>query len=158
CGFLTYIVPRRQNSRVLLTGVLGAEGGSLPKTLFETWLELTTSGSNDVPVYGERANARAEGLADLRKLLADHFIGEKAVLKMGGYEKASSVIRKSLPTSKRTRSGDLGELIATEYVDGQTNFRIPVRKLRWKSDREMPMHGNDLIAVENLKSGRVRVL
>ncbi len=130
----------------------------MPSTLFKTWLEITKSTSKDVPVYRERAKARPVGLAELGKLVADHLVGEQAVLKMGGYKKAAKTIRNSLPTSKRTQSGDLGELIATEYVDAETSFRVPVRKLRWKSDREMPMHGNDVIAVQTLKSGTVRVL
>lgn len=136
----------------------GPTEGTLTSTLFKTWLELTTSTSKDVPVYRERASARPLGLAELGELVADHFVGEKAVLKMGGYKKAAKTILNSLPTSKRTQSGDLGELIATEYVDTETSFRVPVRKLRWKSDRQMPMHGNDVIAVEISKSGKVRVL
>ena len=126
--------------------------------LFTDWLELRASTSKDVPVYKERAKARPVGLAELGKLVADHFVGEKAVLKMGGYQKAAQTILNSLPTSKRTQSGDLGELVATEYVDAQTSFRVPLRKLRWKSDRQMPMHGNDVIAIETAKGGKVRVL
>ena len=126
--------------------------------LFKDWLEPATSTSKDVPLYKERTKARAVGLAELGKLVADHFVGEKAVLKMGGYKKAARTILNSLPTSKRTQSGDLGELIANEYVDAETSFRVPLRKLRWKSDRQMPMHGNDVIAVETSTGGQVRVL
>jgi len=133
-------------------------GGDLASKLFTDWLELRASTSKDVPVYKERAKARPVGLAELGKLVADHFVGEKAVLKMGGYQKAAQTILNSLPTSKRTQSGDLGELVATEYVDAQTSFRVPLRKLRWKSDRQMPMHGNDVIAIETAKGGKVRVL
>lgn len=97
------------------------------------------------------------GLAELTKLVADHFVGNETVLKMGGYVKALITIRNSLPTSKQTRSGDLGELIATEYVDAMTPYRVPLKKLRWKSDRQMPMHGNDVIAVD-VKANPVRVL
>jgi Cap4 SAVED domain len=130
----------------------------LASKLFKDWLEPTVATSKDVPLFKERTNARATGMAELGKLVADHFVGEKAVLKMGGYKKAAKTILNSLPTSKRTQSGDLGELIATEYVDAQTSFRVPLRKLRWKSDRQMPMHGNDVIAVETLKGGKVRIL
>jgi len=136
----------------------GTAGDNLATTLFKDWLEVTTSTSKDVPLYTERKNARAAGLTELGKLVGDHFVGEKAVLKMGGYKKAARTILNSLPTSKRTQSGDLGELIATEYVDTQTSFRVPLRKLRWKSDRQMPMHGNDVIGVEAPNGGRVRVL
>lgn len=58
------------------------------------------------------------------------------------------LIKDSLPTSKKTQSGDLAELIACEHVDAQTSFRVPIRKLQWKSDRQMAMHGNDVIAVD----------
>jgi hypothetical protein len=87
-------------------------------------------------------------LKPLLNLLADHYVGAATVAKAGGYDKAAAVIHNSLPTSKRTRSGDLGEMVATEYVDAETTFRVPIRKLRWKSDRQMPMHGNDVIAVD----------
>ena len=128
----------------------------MPSKLFTDWLEPATS-TGHVRIYRERAKSRAAGLKELGELLVDHFVGNETVLTMGGYPKAANTIRNSLPTGKRTQSGDLGELIATEYVDAQTQFRVPIRKLRWKSDRKMPMHGNDVIAVEKKKSS-VRVL
>jgi hypothetical protein len=127
------------------------------RKLFDDWLERKTS-NTDVRLYTERENARPIGLAELERLVADHFVGQKAVLKLGGYKKALRTIVNSLPTYKRTQSGDLGELLATEYVDAQTTFKVPIRKLRWKSDRQMPLHGNDVIAIEILKSGKTRVL
>jgi hypothetical protein len=129
----------------------------LASKLFTEWLEVAAAPATTVPLYNERANARALGLAELGRLLVDHFVGEETVLKMGGYAKAANTIKNSLPNTKRTQSGDLGELIATEYVDAQTSFRVPIRKLRWKDDRKMPMHGNDVIAIER-KGGKVRVL
>jgi hypothetical protein len=115
--------------------------------LFSKWLTPSTTDER-VAVWSERPGARVVGLTAVRKLLAQHFIGEATILQAGGYSKAAAVIANSLPTDKRTRSGDLGELLATEYVDAKTPFIIPIRKLRWKSDRQMPMHGNDVIAVD----------
>jgi len=69
-------------------------------------------------------------------------------LALGGYAKSADVIKNSLPTSKRTQSGDLAELIACEHVDAHTSFRVPIRKLQWKDDRDMAMRGNDVVAVE----------
>jgi Cap4 SAVED domain len=51
----------------------------------------------------------------------------------------------------------LGELLATEYVNAETSFVVPLNKLRWKADRQMPMHGNDVIGVDT-KAKPVRVL
>jgi hypothetical protein len=129
----------------------------LRSKLFTDWLEPVPPTATGVPLYKERMNGRPAGMNELGKLLVDHFVGEETVLKMGGYPKAAKTILNSLPTTKRTQSGDLGELIATEYVDTQTSFRVPIRKLRWKSDRKMPMHGNDVIALEK-KANSVRVL
>jgi hypothetical protein len=69
-----------------------------------------------IAVWTERPGARASGLNAVRKL-GEHFVGEATKLRAGGYTKAAAVIAKSLPSDKRTRSGDLGELLATEYID-----------------------------------------
>jgi hypothetical protein len=129
----------------------------LSNDLFTKWLQPAASTAMDVPVYVERASSRTAGLQKLAKLLADHYVGEATVLKMGGYSNAATTLLNSMPLSKRTRSGDLGELLATEYIDAQTSFRVPIRKLRWKDDRAMPMRGNDVIGVHERK-GSVRVL
>lgn len=129
----------------------------MPSKLFTDWLEVVPSTATDVPLYKERMRGRSAGMKELGKLLVDHFVGEETVMKIGGYPKAAKIILNSLPTTKRTQSGDLGELLATEYVDAQTSFRVPIRKLRWKSDRKMPMHGNDVIAIDK-KGSSVRVL
>ena len=89
-----------------------------------------------VSIYTERPGARSLGLEELKKLLVDHFVGEVTIVQAGGYSKAAAVIANSLPTKKRMRSGDLGELLATEYLNSETPFLVPIKKLRWKSDRE----------------------
>lgn len=129
----------------------------MSKKLFDDWLEVAQSTANNVTLFQERLGSRAVGLDAFKELLADHFVGEEVVLKMGGYEKAATTLKNSLPALTKTRSGDLGELLATEYVDAKTTFRVPFRKLRWKSDRQMPMHGNDIIAVE-VRGASVHVL
>jgi hypothetical protein len=111
----------------------------------------------NLAVYSERKGARPIGLRELKKLVADHFVGEETVMKAGGFVKAAAIIANSLPDNKQTRSGDLGELLATEYISAETDFVVPVKKLRWKSDRQMPMHGNDVIGVATTDSS-VRIL
>jgi len=87
-------------------------------------------------------------LSALKELLAAHFVGEATIVQAGGYPKAAKIIANSLPSNKKTRSGDLGELLATEYINSETRYVVPIKKLRWKSDREMPMHGNDVIGID----------
>lgn len=125
--------------------------------LFKKWLQAPTKPQPGVSVYIERPGTRPLGLSALKKLLADHFVGEGTIMQAGGYSKSSAIITNSLPTNKRTRSGDLGELLATEYLNSETPFAVPIRKLRWKSDRETAMHGNDVIGV-NTKVKPIRVV
>jgi uncharacterized protein DUF1837 len=121
--------------------------------LFKKWLQAAANKTHaTVSIYTERTGARSAGLKELKKLLADHFVGESTIMQAGGYSKSAAIIANSLPTNKRTRSGDLGELLATEYLNSETPFAVPIKKLRWKSDREMAMHGNDVIGVDTKKT------
>jgi hypothetical protein len=120
----------------------------LASDLFKKWLKPLASPHQGVTVFAERTGMRALGLKALKPLVADHFVGEETILKAGGYKKAAATVANSLPSSKKTQSGDLGELLATEYVNSETAFVVPINKLRWKSDRQMAMHGNDVIGVD----------
>lgn len=115
---------------------------------FAQWLEPVPSTPSSLIVLTEQPGGRSRGIQVLKELLADHFVGEASILKVRDFKAAAAVILNSLPSSKRTRSGDLAELLATEYVNARTAFEVPIKKLRWKSDREMPMHGNDLIGID----------
>jgi hypothetical protein len=116
--------------------------------LFSKWLHCPGASTQGVTVWTELTGTRPTGLKAIKDLLGDHFVGESTILKAGGYTKAATVIANSLPTDKKTRSGDLGELLATEYVRAQTSFVVAINKLRWKSDRQTAMHGNDVVAVD----------
>jgi hypothetical protein len=123
-------------------------GSAVPSDLFKEWLRPVATPHQGVTVFAERTGARAIGLKALRTLLTNHFVGEETVLKAGGYKRAAEIVANSLPTTKKTQSGDLGELLATEYVNSETSFVVPINKLRWKSDRQMAMHGNDVIGID----------
>jgi hypothetical protein len=62
-----------------------------------------------------------------------------------GYEGAAELLRTVLPRQARARSGELGEILATELVEEKTGFRVPVRRLRYKDGREMALRGDDFI-------------
>jgi hypothetical protein len=120
----------------------------VPSDLFKKWLKPVSTPHQGVALYSERPGARSAGLSALKVLLPAHFVGEATVVRAGGYTKAAAIIANSLPTNKKTQSGDLGELLATEYLNSETSFTVPIKKLRWKSDRQMAMHGNDVIGVD----------
>lgn len=76
-----------------------------------------------------------------------------------GKPAVANLLRTRLPTQKTKRSGDLGEILATEYIDERSDFSVPIKRLRWKDHREMPMRGDDIIAIQQPEAGgRIRFL
>jgi hypothetical protein len=83
--------------------------------------------SND----GKQANAAAI----LRSIVPTHYCKPAVIkkwLEKWGYAKTLGVVRKDLPESKKARSGDLGEILATEYANRKLDFTVPIFRLRWR--------------------------
>jgi hypothetical protein len=64
-----------------------------------------------------------------------------------GKPAAAALIQGKLPTTKGIRSGDLGEIYATEWIDSHSGYRAPIKRLRWKDHRNMAMRGDDVIGI-----------
>jgi hypothetical protein len=72
---------------------------------------------------------------------------------------AADLIRDKLPTKKAIRSGDLGEIYATEWIDAHSDYRAPIKRLRWKDHRNMAMRGEDVIGIrQDAQSQRLHFL
>ncbi len=58
-----------------------------------------------------------------------------------------------------SRSGDLGEILATEYITEKTPYAVPIKRLRWKDHRNMAMRGDDVIGIgQNPENDRLHFL
>lgn len=75
-----------------------------------------------------------------------------------GFPGAAAILRERLPRTPRARSGEMGEILATEFIEYQTNFRIPVRRLRYKDGREMALRGDDFLGVNEDEDERLYFL
>ena len=76
-----------------------------------------------------------------------------------GYKVAAKIIREAMPQTPRGRSGDLGEILATELVEEEIGLRVPVRRLRYKDGRNMAMRGDDFIgAAYDAEGDKLRLL
>jgi hypothetical protein len=85
-----------------------------------------------------------------------HYASEERIaglLDRLGKAGSAQYIRNKLPEGPRIRSGDLGEILATEYVSEQTSFAVPIKRLRWKDHRNMAMRGDDVIGVRMREEG-----
>jgi hypothetical protein len=82
--------------------------------------------------------------------LPDHYIDPQSIAgtlaRLGKYAAAQKLLTK-IPEAKKIRSGDLGEVLATDYIEESTEYTVPIRKLRWRDHRNMAMRGDDVIGI-----------
>ncbi|AWQ83556.1 TPA: HamA C-terminal domain-containing protein [Pseudomonas aeruginosa] len=98
--------------------------------------------------YVEKDGGRDEIRDDLAKTIRSHYDRLELIaedVKRLGYEVASEILSAKMPQTAKGRSGDLGEILATELVEEEIGLRVPVRRLRYKDDRNMAMRGDDFI-------------
>lgn len=75
-----------------------------------------------------------------------------------GKTEAAEYIATKLPSGAKSRSGDIGEILASSFVTEFTDYKVGVLKLRWKDHREMAMRGDDILAVRIDPNGKVKFL
>ena len=90
------------------------------------------------------------GIGATAAVVPGHYASEEHVaraLRLLGKPKAAALIEQKLPTTKQIRSGDLGEIFATEWITANTPYHVPIKRLRWKDHRNMAMRGEDVIGI-----------
>lgn len=89
-------------------------------------------------------------VAGLVDLLPDFYIAPESIadiLARLGKNAAAQKLRDKIPQVKKIRSGDIGEVLASEYIEDYTDFKVPIRKLHWRDHRNMAMRGDDVIGL-----------
>lgn len=92
-----------------------------------------------------------EGIQSTAAIVPGHYASEEhvaRVLARLGKPAAAALIEEKLPTTKTSRSGDLGEIYATEWINTHSGgYQAPIKRLRWKTHPNMAMHGEDVIGM-----------
>jgi hypothetical protein len=132
-------------------------------SLFEDWCncEDSTTGTKRFLKCTEKANGRAaiaDRLPDVIRSHYDELDRIAADISALGFPGAAAIIAERLPRSLRARSGELGELLATELVEEKLGYSVPVRRLRYKDGREMALRGDDFIGVRINESNELALL
>lgn len=100
------------------------------------------------------------GIQATAAIVPGHYASEEQLaraLARLGKPAAAALIQGKLPTTKTIRSGDLGEIYATEWIDAHSGgYRAPIKRLRWKDHRNMAMRGDDVIGI--LQDGQTQRL
>jgi hypothetical protein len=102
-------------------------------------------------------HALTAGIAWAAAAVLRHYVpGDEIaeLLRALGKPEAAAALAGHLPVSARLRSGELGEIIGTQFVAGELGYRM-IARLRWKDSRVMSMRGDDLLGIrtsnENLE-------
>lgn len=98
----------------------------------------------------EQAGVRATTIDDLRVVVRTHYMSpEIAAQRVAdlGSPATAKVLLELVPKTKAARSGDFGEVLATEIAEQTLGFIVPVRRLRWKDGRNMALRGDDIVGI-----------
>ncbi|MCV0416509.1 MAG: DUF1837 domain-containing protein [Brevundimonas sp.] len=128
-----------------------------------SWCDVASSkvGTHDLHEITVKPGQLADGVDEVAKTIPDHYVASPylaRVLRRKGKPQAAAVLEARLPTNKKIRSGDLGEILGTAYVNELTSYDIGVFRLRWKDHRNMAMRGDDLIGLAEDANGRALFL
>lgn len=118
--------------------------------LYERWCEATKERDRRKRywTYVEKNGGRDEIRDDLAETIRSHYDRLERIaddVERLGYKVAAEILRAEMPQTAKGRSGDLGEILATELVEEEIGLRVPVRRLRYKDGRNMAMRGDDFI-------------
>jgi hypothetical protein len=118
--------------------------------LYKKWCNATKENDKRKRywTYVEKNRGRDEIRDELAETVRSHYdrldrIADDVVRL--GFKVAAEILRAQLPQTAKGRSGDLGEILATELVEEEIGLRVPVRRLRYKDGRNMAMRGDDFI-------------
>jgi Cap4 SAVED domain len=120
--------------------------------MFDDWCDdaPAAAGAHTLRILTARATDLPIGVEAIAAEVPGHYASEEhiaRVLDRLGKPAAAQLIREKLPTTKSIRSGDLGEILATEYIEEKTDYETPIKRLRWKDHRNMALRGDDVIGM-----------
>lgn len=131
---------------------------------FPDWCDRTVEavGTHALHLVSARPADLSHGRAAVAAVVPGHYAAEEQIariLRRLGRPNAAAFIEGKLPTTKSIRSGDLGEILAAEYIATLTPYEVPIQRLRWKDHRNMAMRGDDVIGMaRDPETGRLRFL
>ena len=131
---------------------------------FPIWCDtaIESVGTHELSIITSRPENISDGRDAVAAIVPEHYAAEEQVariLRRLGRPEAAAFIENKLPTTKSIRSGDLGEILATEYIASETPYDVPIKRLRWKDHRNMAMRGDDVIGLmRDQATGRLHFL
>lgn len=119
---------------------------------FESWcaVEVSPQKKHYIQTLSANPEQLEFGIRATAEVVPGHYLAENRVARVFarlGKHAAAQLVQEELPTSKQIRSGDLGEILATEWIDTRSQYKAPIKRLQWKDQRNMAMRGEDVIGL-----------
>ncbi len=132
-------------------------------TQFDKWCTAVTTpvGGRELKVLTAKAGKIDFAVKIVSEMIPDQYTSENRladIMNKLGKAKTAKFIQNSLPSSKTVMSGDLGEVLGVTYLAEFTEFKLHVKRLRWKDHRNMAMRGEDVLAFAVNDEGNLLVL
>ena len=127
------------------------------------WLQGTTTdvGQHRMMILAECPGSRSCLAAEMQEKFRQHYmspeIWSQRIEQLGAPE-TSQILKELLPKTKQARSGDMGEILATEVAENELHYEVPIRRLRWKDGRNTALRGDDIVGVARDSKGSIRFL
>jgi hypothetical protein len=106
---------------------------------------------HNLVLLAENEGGREDVIDELRQIVRSHYVSPaitaKRIAELGA-PKTAKLLQEHLPITKTARSGDLGEILATEIAERHLEFKAPIRRLQWKDGRNTALRGDDLVALK----------
>lgn len=132
---------------------------------FNDWCDMVEEdiGNHRLKVITGTPAKLNTGIETTANIIPNHYASEKQIaraLARLGKPAAAELIQGKLPTTKNIRSGDIGEIYATEWINTHSGgYHAPIKRLRWKDHRNMAMRGDDVIGLlRNAETKRLSFL
>lgn len=128
------------------------------------WLSEATNtvvGNHSLRCLTEIPGRRKEIIDTFRDICRSHYVAPEITAKRLsdlGAPQTAELLRQHLPTTKRARSGEVGEILAVELAERRLGFEVPIRRLRWKDGRDMALRGDDIVGVMRSATGPLKLL
>jgi hypothetical protein len=121
--------------------------------LYPPWCDRNIQDQGDKQLWrlSERDGGRVAVEAILTTRIRSHYDNLDVIaedVRELGYPGAAAILAERMPRSIRARSGELGEILATELVEEHLEFEVPIRRLRYKDGREMALRGDDFVGIK----------
>jgi len=113
-----------------------------------------------LPVKEKEGVRKSVKVALIEAILDHHFHCEtiKGALERLGFVKAAEFFSTRLPKEERTRKGNFGEVVASEHLRQRYGYKMPVFKLRFMDNPDMPMRGEDIVAFEIAEDNKITAI